>query len=90
MKGIIVDILKHMEAAFVVTLGLACAATYVLDTLPQARSGSRAAYSASAPTTGPMQVVVVSAKRMSEAEKRQSLRDEGAFATLRNALANRS
>ncbi|NRR29732.1 hypothetical protein HSX11_06000 [Oxalobacteraceae bacterium] len=67
--------LKNFEALFVVTLGLACAANYVFDkeeaTMPPAVASIAVPMSTAAP-----QVVVVSAKRMTAEEKRQSLADE--------------
>ena len=59
------NVLKNFEALFVITLGLACAANYALDdtTAPAAAQN--------------MQVVVVSAKRLSAEQKQQSLIDEG-------------
>jgi hypothetical protein len=65
------NVLKNFEALFVVTLGLACAANYALDNnAVEARTPVAAA---AAPN---MQVVVVSAKRLSAEQKHQSLIDE--------------
>lgn len=78
------NILENMEAVFFVTLGLACSASYLLDTVPQAHASARTAFHAGDETTAaPMTVVVVSAKRMSAAEKQQSLREERRLASLR-------
>jgi hypothetical protein len=74
---------KHMEAVFVVTLGLACSASYVLDTLPEARAVAPTAIGASAATPADMPVVVVSARRMTAAEKLQSLEEERKLASIR-------
>jgi hypothetical protein len=68
-KGSKMNILKNFEALFVVTLGLACAANYVLDD----GVATEAAVQAAAPVAQQMQVVVVSAKRLSAEEKKQSL-----------------
>jgi hypothetical protein len=62
------SLIKHMEAVFVVTLGLACSASYVLDTLPEARAVAPTAIAASAATP---------------AEKLQSLEEERKLASIR-------
>lgn len=75
------NVLKNFEAIFVITLGLACGANYLADgsadtaraTAAPADTQTLAMAAASAPS---MPVVVVAAKRMSSAEKRQSLIDE--------------
>ncbi len=59
------NILKHMEVVFVVTLGLACSATFALESMPAPQQA-----------TSNVAVVVVAGKRMSAAEKQQSLLDE--------------
>ncbi|MBY0242698.1 MAG: hypothetical protein K2X55_25635 [Burkholderiaceae bacterium] len=75
------NVLKNFEALFVVTLGLACAANYVLDTEP-ALQPTTASASAMAPVTlayavpNDTQVIVVSAKRLTAEQKRQSLQEE--------------
>ena len=63
------NVLKNFEALFVVTLGLACAASYALDTN---------SIDHQAAVKSNVQVVVVSAKRMTAEEKRQSLVEERA------------
>jgi len=67
--------LKHMEAAFVIALSVAGIGSYLAAT-------SQEANAAPAPSTvqaGPqIAVVTVVAKRMTAAEKAQSLRDEAA------------
>jgi hypothetical protein len=75
------NVLKNFEALFVVTLGLACAANYALDNTTTATPTPVVASAASA-TAPNLHVVVVSAKRMSAEEKKQSLIDE------RNAMAS--
>ncbi|HZV65074.1 MAG TPA: hypothetical protein VFG03_09230 [Telluria sp.] len=82
------SLIKNMEAVFVVTLGLACSAAYMLDTLPAAQAQS-AAVNASVGTPTQMAVVTVSAKRMSVAEKQQSLQEERKLAGARNAAGSR-
>jgi hypothetical protein len=67
------NVLKNFEALFVLTLGLACAANYALD---NAAVETQAPVTASAAAAPGMQVVVVSAKRLSAEEKKQSLIDE--------------
>ena len=74
------NVLKNFEALFVVTLGLACAANYVLDTdIATATEAQPVAARAAAPAYAAakdMQVVVVSAKRLSAEQKLQLLNDE--------------
>jgi hypothetical protein len=70
------NIVKHMEAAFVVALGLAGSATYLIDALPEAQAHPQTAATIATPAN--MAVVTVSAKRMSAAEKQQSLEAERA------------
>lgn len=73
------NVLKNFEALFVVTLGLACAANYVIDSEQEAQPVTA---SAAAPATlayasaKDTQVIVVSAKRMTAEQKLQSLQDE--------------
>jgi hypothetical protein len=72
-------VLKNFEALFIVVVGLACAANYALDSTAVDESTPATAAAALAPviaTTPGMQVVVVSAKRMSAAEKAASLEEE--------------
>lgn len=66
------NILKHMEAVFVATVALTVSASYLVDAVPQAHA--KPAVQAHIATAVP--VVVVSAKRMSAAEKQQSLQAE--------------
>lgn len=70
------NVLKNFEAVFVITLGLACGANYLADRSSEAPSDMPVAVSAAVAATPSMPVVVVAAKRMSAAEKRQSLLDE--------------
>jgi acid phosphatase class B len=80
------NVLKNFEALFVVTLGLACAANYVLDTstVPEAQP-----LTASAALATDIPVVVVSAKRMSAEQKAQSLLDERKASASIQATENR-
>jgi hypothetical protein len=62
------NVIKHMEAAFVVALGLAAFASIAVDTIKPAQ--------ATAPTyatTAGIPVVHVTAKRLSAVEKQQML-----------------
>ena len=71
------NVLKNFEALFVVTLGLACAANYVLDETTAAPTPAPALASYTAPAAAKdMQVIVVSAKRLTAEQKKQSLIDE--------------
>lgn len=74
------NVLKNFEALFIVTLGLACAANYVLDsdadTAAQPQVASVQAAAPAYAAAKDMQVVVVSAKRMTAEQKVQSLIDE--------------
>ncbi|MDC8756550.1 hypothetical protein [Janthinobacterium fluminis] len=71
-------VLKNMEIVFTVAAALACSAAFVSVMQPQAPASASAALSApAASSTGEyMPVVVISAKRMTPAEKKQSLIDE--------------
>lgn len=60
------NVLKNFEALFVVTAALACAAVYSVETAPVDTSASN------------MQVVVVSAKRLTQEQKLQSVLEERA------------
>ena len=80
------NIISHMEAAFVVALGLAGSVALFTD---DAALTTPPAMSTAAALTTTMPTVVVSAKRMTEAEKRQSLLEESAFASARAKPVNR-
>lgn len=71
------NLVKHMEAAFVAALAIAGSMSYVVESLPQAQAHV-AAPAASSVVASSMPVVIVSAKRMTEAEKRASLQAERA------------
>ncbi|WGG52525.1 hypothetical protein [Rugamonas sp. DEMB1] len=70
------NVLKNFEALFVVTLGLACAANYALDSAPQPQQQQAKVATVAMAAPANMQVVVVSAKRLSTEQKLQSLADE--------------
>ena len=81
------NVLKNFEALFVVTLGLACAANYALDSAPQQQQQQAKVATVAMAAPANMQVVVVSAKRLSAEQKLQSLVEEqkAALATAGNA-----
>lgn len=70
------NILKHMEAVFLATLAVAGTASVAFDTLPDANAATRPVVVARAAPAQDIPVVVVSAKRMTEEEKIQSLEEE--------------
>lgn len=69
------NILKNMEAIFLVSLAIAGPASVVLEALPEANARRAPQVTATAAQQA-MPVVVVSARRMTDAEKRQSLIEE--------------
>jgi predicted transcriptional regulator len=73
-KGSKMNILKNFESVFIVTLGLACAATVTIGSEPTIQHAAKATYTTVAQQDVP--VVVVSAKRMTAEEKKQSLLEE--------------
>jgi hypothetical protein len=76
-----VNILKHMEAAFVVSAAILGSAAFVTERLPESNARPYPAATASVAATGtPMATVYVTAKRMTPEEKRQSLLEERRFA----------
>ncbi|WP_182915738.1 hypothetical protein [Massilia cavernae] len=73
------NILKHMEAVFLVSLAVAGPVTVAFDAIPEAHAAAaRSTVVASAAPDQAIPVVVVSAKRMTDAEKLQSLEEEEA------------
>jgi hypothetical protein len=80
------NVLKNFEALFVVALGLACAANYAFDRSAVDTVAPRAVavVPTSAVASPAMPVIVVNAKRMSAAEKAQSLNDERRAGTANN------
>ncbi|WP_426171888.1 hypothetical protein [Pseudoduganella sp. R-34] len=67
--------LRNFEALFIAMIGLACAASLVLENRADETTAPAAAASASRAAPA-VPVVVVAAKRMSEAEKQASLAAE--------------
>lgn len=63
------NIMKHMEAVFVVALSLAVSGSYLLDAIPEAHARSYGADAAMVASGDKMAVVTVSAKRLSSEEK---------------------
>lgn len=70
------NVLKHMEAAFLFSLGVAGVGSLAIDAIPPAEAS--VPVRAQVEVQPGMPVVHVSAKRMTEAEKRQSLEAERA------------
>jgi hypothetical protein len=69
-KGTIMKALKNMEAIFTVAVAIACGASYASFMQPSAARTAAAAQANAIP------VVVVSAKRLTEQEKKISLIEE--------------
>jgi hypothetical protein len=88
LKGIIMNVLKNFEAVFVVALGVAACASYVMQSPREALAATPQPVSAGIATPSKMAVVTVSAKRMSAAEKQRSLEDERRLAR-EDAAGNR-
>lgn len=63
------NIMKHMEAVFVVAMSLAVGGSYLLDTIPDAHARHYAADPAMVASGDRMAVVTVSAKRLAGEEK---------------------
>jgi hypothetical protein len=70
------NVLKHMEAAFLFSLSVAGVASVAVDAIPPAQASVPVQIQASVQPNIP--VVHVSAKRMTDAEKRASLQAERA------------
>lgn len=79
----IMNILKNMEAIFLVSLAIAGPASVLVDMLPVANA-SRTPVAAVASQQA-IPVVVVSARRMTDEEKRQSLEEEARDASFKVA-----
>lgn len=71
--------LKHMEAAFVIALSVAGIGSYLAATAQEANAMPVQGATVAQPA---LAVVTVVGKRLSAAEKAQSLRDEAATASL--------
>jgi len=67
--------LRNFEALFIAIIGLACAVDFVVENRA-AESSAPASYATAAQAAPAVPVVVVAAKRMSEAEKQASLAEE--------------
>ncbi|KQV59482.1 MULTISPECIES: hypothetical protein [unclassified Duganella] len=67
--------LRNFEALFIAIIGLACAADFVYENRT-AETVAPASYASSVQAAPAVPVVVVAAKRMSEAEKQASLAEE--------------
>lgn len=63
------NIMKHMEAVFVVAISLAVSGSYLLDSIPEAQARAYSTDSAMVASGDKMAVVTVSAKRLSDEEK---------------------
>lgn len=71
------NILKHMEAVFVVTVAVLGSAALVTEQLPEANARPYSAPAAQAVTSvAPLTVVHVTAKRMTPEQKRVSFEQE--------------
>jgi len=70
------NVLKHMEAAFLFSLSVAGVASVAIDAIPPAQASVPAQVQVAVQPNIP--VVHVSAKRMTDAEKRASLQAERA------------
>lgn len=71
-----VNVLKHMEAVFVVTVAILGAGAFVTENLPEANARPYSAPTASTAAQAPMTVVYVTAKRLTPEQKRLSLEQE--------------
>jgi type IV pilus biogenesis protein CpaD/CtpE len=65
------NVMKNMEAIFLVALALACATSYATAAVPaiHADHGARVTLKQTSVDGQPMQVITVTAKRLSAAEK---------------------
>jgi hypothetical protein len=71
------NILKHMEAVFVVTVAVLGSAALITEQLPEANARPHSALSARVVTSeAPLTVVYVTAKRMTPEQKRVSFEQE--------------
>ena len=76
------NILKNMEAVFLVSLAIAGPASVVIDAMAEANATRMPVTAA---TQQAIPVVVVSARRMTDEEKRQSLEEEARDASIKVA-----
>jgi len=63
------NLMKHMEAVFVVAMTLAVSSSYLLDAIPAAHARHYSPDPAMVASGGKMAVVTVTAKRLSAEEK---------------------
>ena len=70
------NVMKHMEAVFVVAMSLAVSGSYVLEAIPEAQARNYSADPAMVASGGKMAVVTVTAKRLS-ADEKQAAGDRG-------------
>lgn len=63
------NVMKHMEAVFVVAISLAVSSSYLLDSIPEVQARSYAADTALVASGDKMAVVTVTAKRLTDEEK---------------------
>jgi hypothetical protein len=83
------NLLRNFEAVFIVALGMAVSANYVVGASREAAPTPQE-ISANIATPTKMAVVKVTAKRMTAAEKERSLEDERRLARQGAAAGNRS
>jgi hypothetical protein len=76
------NVLKNFEAVFIVALGVAAAANYIMQEPSEAVAATPQQIIGSIATPSKMAVVIVSAKRMSALEKQCSLDDERRLARV--------
>jgi len=72
------NLVKNMEAAFLFTLSVAGVASIAIDAIPPAQAKVPARAATTLAVSPDIPVVMVSAKRMTAAEKQQSLAQERA------------
>lgn len=70
------NVIKHMEAAFIVSLAVAGFGSAAVNAIPKAEASVPSVAANSIATPATMAVVKVSAKRLSPAEKQQLLAQE--------------
>jgi hypothetical protein len=71
-----VNILKHMEAVFVVTVAILGSAAFVNENLPKANAQPYSLAAVAPAAEAPIATVYVTAKRMTPEQKRLSLEQE--------------
>ena len=82
------NVLRNFEAAFIVALGLAVSASYVMPS-PDESTAAPQALAAHIATPSKMAVVTVPAKRMNAVEKQRSLEDERKLAKQGSVAGSR-